>query len=187
MLFIFNLTQYDRIVYLDTDMYPLRNMDEFFDLPDYFLYAPRAHWLTAEQPWVTNCMMVLTPLEATLLEIKNEFTDRVKKKNSAFGMHVINYLYRNRMSILPFGTIILNGHLRGNPTDKSSHIPYKTIEDAARSAYAVHFSEQPNGQFGKPWYIADRTVHGEAHPLYRRIFDNWFRGVDQYCVNPEPN
>ena len=40
-LHIFNLTEYKRIVYLDSDALVMRNLDHLFQLPPHFLYAPR--------------------------------------------------------------------------------------------------------------------------------------------------
>ncbi|KAI7893629.1 glycogenin 1, isoform CRA_c [Mucor mucedo] len=67
---LWRLTQYSKIVYLDADTYPLRNIDELFDRPS-FSAAPDAGWPDC----FNSGVFVTEPSEATfndLLELSTE-------------------------------------------------------------------------------------------------------------------
>jgi alpha-N-acetylglucosamine transferase len=58
-LALFSLTEYDRLIYLDSDGLVRRNLDHLFLLPETDLALPRAYWI--DQPWYTSILLVVTP------------------------------------------------------------------------------------------------------------------------------
>lgn len=67
---LWRLEQYDKVVYLDPDVFPLRSIDELFDL-DELSAAPEIGW----PDWFNTCVFVATPDEETYTDLK-EMTEQ---------------------------------------------------------------------------------------------------------------
>jgi len=65
---ILNATEYARLIYMDNDMIPRKNLDHFVLLNKYFPYAPRAYWL--KQPFFRSTFLVLEPKPSTFEAIR---------------------------------------------------------------------------------------------------------------------
>ncbi|KAF1328548.1 Glucose n-acetyltransferase 1, partial [Globisporangium splendens] len=110
---------YDRVVFLDADSLPIRNLDHLFDLPVYLegevsgnedadakknkvaplFYAPKAYWLP--QPFFASTVMVLTPSNATFANLM-AFLDERHQSNAApsggdFDMDVLNAYFHKSL------------------------------------------------------------------------------------------
>jgi glycogenin glucosyltransferase len=117
---IFQHIGYDRVVFLDADSLPIRNLDHLFDLPVYLdeevsdndgaeatknkvaplFYAPKAYWLA--QPFFASTVMVLTPNNATFDHLL-AFLDERHQSNAApsggdFDMDVLNAYFHKSLA-----------------------------------------------------------------------------------------
>ena len=73
---IFQLSQYDRVVYLDVDTLPLKCLDPLFEIPfSETLAAPSAYWLP--QPQITSLLTVIKPSCKNWSRVKDHFKSAV--------------------------------------------------------------------------------------------------------------
>ncbi|KAF1315602.1 Glucose n-acetyltransferase 1, partial [Globisporangium splendens] len=118
---IFQHIGYDRVVFLDADSLPIRNLDHLFDLPVYqdgevsgdedadvetkknrvapLFYAPKAYWLP--QPFFASTVMVLTPNNATFDNLLTFVNERRHTRSSGdFDMDVLNAYFHKSLAQL---------------------------------------------------------------------------------------
>ncbi|KAK9817603.1 hypothetical protein WJX74_010575 [Apatococcus lobatus] len=82
---IFELTDYQRIIYFDADGLVMRNMNHLFQLPSTPVAMPRAYWL--DQPFYTDALAVIEPAADRLSELLD-----VASATHGFDMDVMNDL-----------------------------------------------------------------------------------------------
>ncbi|KAG8717253.1 hypothetical protein FRC11_003803, partial [Ceratobasidium sp. 423] len=78
-LHVFGLTNYTRVVYLDSDGIVLNNLDHLFLAPQARIALPRAYWL--EKGKLASHIMVVTPSESLMSRVRD-----VTKKIDGFDM-----------------------------------------------------------------------------------------------------
>jgi hypothetical protein len=170
-LLIFNLTQYERVLHLDSDSTILEPMDELFMLPNSPIAMPKAYWFDDERRdlFTTGVMLVQPSTEAF-----SRIMEAVKNaRKDEYDMEIINGLYGHAAEVIPHRPYILisgefraedhGKYLRGN--DESHRGVGETEEewnatDIFNEAKFVHFSDWP---VAKPWRENSRTlmdVHG---------------------------
>lgn len=177
-LMSFGLTMYNRVVFLDSDSIVLKNMDHLFDLPPHFLYAPRAYWL--DQPFFGSALLVIEPDKNRLFEILYEHKLREHtEKKPLYDMDILNSMFVDKVAILPPQYVILNGDF----LTSESKVIDMDIHHLADETYVLHFSEAPNGSYGKPWESSDRHVIAteKSHPLYEKSFNIFWESQDRLC------
>ena len=150
-LWIFNLTDCTRVVYIDSDSMVLQNLDHLFKLDPAFIYSQPAYWLapTMGQKFFTSVLLVVQPNSSEFDRLLD--TDYKRK----FDMDIINEEYGNEIRPLPLGYVVLNTDLDNAP-EQTNRANISTSE-LAQKAHIVHFSEGPRGGYGKPW----RKAHQE--------------------------
>ncbi|KAI9203438.1 nucleotide-diphospho-sugar transferase [Polychytrium aggregatum] len=181
---IFNMTEYDRIIFLDADGFVLKNMDSLFDLPPYFLYSPRATYVTDKQPWMNAQMYIINPAQWIYDKQIHVFEEYESRGEVMYDMDITNVVFRHSAAILPGYYVVLNGVLMEPPGTHIGLIEGFTVEDVIREAFVVHFVEKHTGGYGKPWHD-DRTFKDrpKAYPIAHDIFRKWWAYQDEYCFS----
>lgn len=95
-LMIFELTQYDKLVFLDSDMYIRNNIDELFDRPHMSATVDRCDTILVKDNYqkLTSGLLVIKPQEGIMdkfLEIMED--DSIKNKYDNIGDQDIIQLY----------------------------------------------------------------------------------------------
>ncbi len=167
---IFQLTQYERIIYLDADAIPLKNIDHLFSLPfSEMIAAPRAYWL--QQPFVTSLLLVVKPSNLMWYRLKQHFETAFEKK--LYDMDIINLEFKNEIHYLPDEYGCLNSEWE----DKDHAFHFGSPEKNYEKIKIVHFSA-----LGKPWfYHPDRIslLRPNSHPIFRVLWEKWWTVREQ--------
>ncbi|KAJ0416496.1 nucleotide-diphospho-sugar transferase [Aspergillus carlsbadensis] len=150
-LLIFNQTQYDRVLSLDSDATVLQHLDELFLMPPSPVAMPRAYWLDQDNLFLTSLLLLVEPS-------KPEF-HRVEEAISGAGpedydMDILNHLYRDSAMVLPHRpNAMLSGEFRSKTHERYLGSPVADWDPAKIFAEAklVHFSDWP---VPKPWNAA---------------------------------
>jgi len=164
-MYIFNMTRYRRVIFLDSDMLVLKNLDHLFDLPRVDIAAPRAYWLA--QPSVTSLLLVVEPSSRVMSRI-SRYIDHPAV--DMFDMDIINREFINESLILPNDYGRLNSEW--DHDDKIHRYDYAMdLDEMYERAYVAHFSD-----LGKPWSFdrdAVRRDRPNAMPQFYGLYDRW--------------
>jgi len=167
---IFELVEYERIVYMDVDAIPLRSLGALFSMQlDLPIAAPLAYWLP-HHFW-TSSLLVVKPS----LEIKHRLAAHVEtlQDDNSFDMDIINATFANEIQTLPAEYFCLDsewevaarpGHFANRP-------------DILDLILVVHFST-----LAKPWRHAPQTVRRMrpgAHPAYYDFRRAWWDAMKE--------
>ena len=174
---IFQLTQYDRLVYLDADTIPLKSLDSLFTLPfEEPLAAPLTHWLDA--PEFSGMMLVVKPSETLWQRAARHFPT----------------IYETGLFDGPLINLEFEGEIHTLPT--AYGVPSFLWADARRTSYLgdpdgvleqsklVHFYE-----LGKPWrYHPDRVprLRPKAHPDLTKLWRAWWQERERLIAESPP-
>ncbi|KAF8338293.1 uncharacterized protein EI90DRAFT_2991551 [Cantharellus anzutake] len=178
-LHVFRLTQFDKIIFLDADVLPVRPLSHLFTLPHEFSAVPDVGW-----PDIFNSgVMVLTPGEDKF----NEIMDVIKTRGSWDGgdQGVLNEWRGNNWNRLSFTY---------NTTPTAAYTYAPAYERFGSQISAIHFIG-PN----KPWSsAASRTPFAHSAPPpssppttqqsygYNQLVDRWFDVYDRNFRAPRP-
>ncbi|KAJ3124776.1 hypothetical protein HK098_000867 [Nowakowskiella sp. JEL0407] len=184
-LSVFNMTEYDRIIYLDADALAVKNPDWLFDLPPHFLYSPRAYWLWDKQPWFNAQMFILEPSQQAFQRQMDFFYRNEKNGKVFYDMDIANEVFKNEAAVLPGTYQLVNTDLMNPGHTKINTLFDKTVDQVAEEAIVVHFTEGPKKAYGKPWHVksfAEVEVTEGSHPLFLELYRRWFEYRDQLCL-----
>ena len=163
---IFQLIQYHRIVFMDTDTMPLNSLDHLFDLPvPIDIAAPRAYWL--KQKCVTSFLLVVRPSLEMWNRVQKHFESAFEKRY--YDMDIINLEFKDEMWFLPDEYGCLNSEWES--MDGPFH--FGPPEESYRSIKIVHFSA-----VGKPWFYCPekvRQLRPHAHPNFYDLWETWWK------------
>lgn len=163
---IFELTDYDRIVFVDADAIPLRRLDYLFDIPMAGpVAAPTAYWLP--QPLWTSALLVVEPSIASLGRVMRHV--EAPRWMRQADMDVVNAAFAGEIQTLRPETFSLNSEWEED--GRSGHFP-DPVETRARVSL-VHFSA-----LGKPWSYSlkeVRRLRPNAHPIFYELWEEWRR------------
>ncbi|CAE6429206.1 unnamed protein product [Rhizoctonia solani] len=158
-LHIFGLTNYTRIVYLDSDGIVLNNLDHLFLAPQSQIALPRAYWL--EQGKLASHIMLVTPSDTLMNRVRG-----MANVINGFDMEVINKISSSSALILPHRRYaLLTGEFR--KTDHSSYLSDEgpdgewNPQAELSNAFFVHFSDWP---LPKPWIKAGANLVESTQP-----------------------
>src|SRR5262249_8063857 len=102
---IFELSDYDRVVYIDADAIPLKSLDSLLTLPfEEPVAAPSAYWLP--QPSWTSSLLVVKPSAELWNRVRRHFASAAE--NRYYDMEIVNIEFGSRMRTLPAGVVCLN-------------------------------------------------------------------------------
>ncbi|CAE6361166.1 unnamed protein product [Rhizoctonia solani] len=171
-LHVFGLTNYTRVVYLDSDGIVLNNLDHLFLAPQARIALPRAYWLEKEK--LASHIMVVTPSVSLMSRVRE-----MVKTTNGFDMEVINKISSSSALILPHRRYaLLTGEFR-----KTEHSSYLADEEPGAewnpqtelsNAFFVHFSDWP---LPKPWIKAETALVESTQPVCdpKEKFECWNR------------
>ncbi|KAF2871047.1 nucleotide-diphospho-sugar transferase [Massariosphaeria phaeospora] len=157
-LMAFTLTQYDRVIALDSDITLLQHLDELFHLPPTPMAMPRAYWHKTK-PWpLTSLLMVLQPSLDEFLHFKkliarggNEALVAAHK----FDLELVNERFEDSAMVLPHRPYaLLSAEFRAH--NHSAYLGGDSGEEAwdaktvLEEAKLVHFNDWP---LPKPWIM----------------------------------
>lgn len=162
---IFKETDYDKIIYMDSDGMPMKNMDDLFDLP-YDISIPIAYW--SDSNYVTTALMVVRPSKDYHKRLERHFPDAVEK--NWFDMDMVNHEFQKEIHVLPAQYAVLNSEFEGN----RGFTYFGSFLDAYQKAYYIHFTA-----IGKPWVHSvaevDRLVQdSRVHTLMLDLWRLWY-------------
>ncbi|KAI8668733.1 Glucose N-acetyltransferase 1 [Fusarium keratoplasticum] len=162
-LLVFNQTQYDRLISLDSDGMLLQLMDELFRIPPCQVAMPRAYWLMRDDPpkkMLSSHVMVVQP-DKDEFERVLEKIDTVEK--TEYDMEILNKLYLDSAMVIPHrpyamltAEFRMKDHTHYLGSDKEEWDPVAVLNEAKY----VHFSDWP---VPKPW-IEDLGLRQENQP-----------------------
>lgn len=172
----FELTQYKRVIQLDSDSTMFTHLDELFFLPSAPAAMPRAYWDLELDHALTNTRLtsMLIVLEPSALEAEKlwELAAGVGNETGTlnaglnFDMEILNTRYRNNALVLPHrGYALLTGEFRRH--GRHNHSDYLGTQEewdpdaALKEAKVVHFSDWP---LPKPWIMWPNSLMRDLRP-----------------------
>jgi alpha-N-acetylglucosamine transferase len=167
-LLIFNLTQYDRVLHLDSDSTILEPMDELFLLPPSPVVMPRAYWFDDDRRELfTTGLMLVQPSKTGFSRIMRTAKEARKEE---YDMEIMNNIYGDTAEVLPHRPYILvsgefrakshDKYLRGDDGDDEEPVEEWDATDVFNEAKFVHFSDWP---VAKPWRYNS--------PMFKRLHE----------------
>lgn len=167
-------TKYSRVIALDADVQPLKNLDFLFDVPAEFqVFAPRAYWISPDV--ATGGVYGIRPtseMHQSLLQLWNSPSD--SGKYPAGEMDVVNNFFhepshRAEMGLLPANFMVLDSHWHLQeekaPPTPDPHPGSNTFEDI----YTMHFTG-----YQKPWYHSEDDDLAHFSEAYRPVRRKWW-------------
>ncbi|TVY42117.1 Glucose N-acetyltransferase [Lachnellula occidentalis] len=172
-LLAFNLTDFDRVLAIDSDSVVLQNLDELFLLPEAPLAMPYVYWGEPQGWQFSSQMMLITPSADAFSKI--EAAIHTAKKDE-YDMDIINKLYKGKvLQIAQRPYNLLSGEFR-----RRNHVAYlgsrseKWDPDTMKSeAKFMHFSDYP---IPKPWMRAPKDLLNKHMPKCTQ--SEWFGATD---------
>jgi lipopolysaccharide biosynthesis glycosyltransferase len=161
---VLELAEYERVVYIDADAIPLKNLDYLFSLPITGpVAAPRAYWL--QQPYWTSALFVAHPSITSWNRVKPHFA--AASQRDYFDMEIINCEFANEIQSLPATVFCLNSEW-----EEANRLGFFSDPvEAYSSVSVVHFTA-----LGKPWTYSTaeaRRLRPNAHPIFYDLWDKW--------------
>lgn len=167
---IFQLVEFERVVYVDADALPLKKLDGLltmsFEGP---VAAPAAYWLP--QPFWTSALLVVRPSMASWERVSRHFASA--SRNNLFDMDIMNSEFGAEIHTLPAGVFCLNSEW------ENLNQPgfFGDFADTYSRASVVHFSA-----LGKPWRYSlagVRRKRPRAHPIFYELWETWRNARDE--------
>jgi hypothetical protein len=172
-LLAFNLTEFDRVLALDSDSVVLQNLDEIFLLPAAPLAMPYVYWGEPEGWQLSSQMMLIQPSIQGFSNIQTAIGNANKDE---YDMDIINKLYGPEVLKIPQRPYdLLTGEFR-----RKDHWAYLGSSSEAwdpevvlREAKFMHFSDWP---IPKPWIRAPKDLLNKHMPKCSK--SGWFGASD---------
>jgi len=192
-LIFFNMTQYERVIFLDVDVLVLKPLDALFGLPEVPIASPIAYWL--DPPMFTAAFLVIKP-NITLFDVFVKKIDDIMKVN-LFDMDLLNFFYRHKMDnneryiypellLLPGYYLTLSPHLgteqlNWNDQERAKTVssPFLDPDKLNYVTHVVHFSGGP-----KPWDLQESFIRQGSTNLtfwqkYNLEFKNEYNDISR--------
>ncbi|MGA7872175.1 MAG: glycosyltransferase [Candidatus Binatus sp.] len=162
---IFQLVEYERVVFIDSDSLPLQNLDHLFTLPfAQTIAAPRAYW--TRQFKATSLLLVVTPSMGNWDRVQRHFASAFEKR--LYDMNIINLEFDDEIHFLADEYGCLNSEW----CSATGPFYFGDAERARRMAMLVHFSH-----LGKPWFWRPEDAYRllpTAHPIFHDLWADWW-------------
>ena len=162
---IFQLVEYERVVFIDADSLPLQNLDHLFTSPfTQAIAAPRTYWLP--QPVATSLLLVVNPSMEQWERVRRHFASAFEKR--LYDMEIINLEFKDEIHFLADEYGCLNSEW----CSATGPFHFGDAERARRLAKLVHFSH-----LGKPWFWRPEDAYRllpTAHPLFHELWAHWW-------------
>jgi alpha-N-acetylglucosamine transferase len=176
-LLLFNQTEYDRIVYLDSDSLILKSLDHLFLLPKGIgIAAPRSYWEDDPKKF-TSALMVIDPSQEMWQRVDKELHPI---KEGKYDMDILNDVFMRDCMLLPNNYLVLNSHWEDETSEtRLKNTGYSSLDSLASQTHVLHFTA-----LGKPWSLNLSTVAFKrplAHAFFQRSFQLWSETADKVC------
>ncbi|KAH7056011.1 nucleotide-diphospho-sugar transferase [Macrophomina phaseolina] len=161
-----NLTQYDRVLHIDSDVTLQRSLDDLFFLPDAPVAMPRAYWELPGTRKLTSLLVLLKP-SASEYEALMHAAYVSEGSYHRFDMELLNERYRDSAMVLPHRNLaLLTGEFRSQ--DHTMYLgneeEYWDADKVLDEARLIHFSDWP---LPKPWIMWPNKLLAEMLPKCR--------------------
>mmetsp|Transcript_32821 Transcript_32821/g.57346 ORF Transcript_32821/g.57346 Transcript_32821/m.57346 type:complete len:377 (+) Transcript_32821:160-1290(+) len=190
---VFQLFEYDRIIYMDADMLVRKNLDHLFFLPDTsHIAGPRVYHqqFDGRPNYFCSCMMVFTPEKHMWDRIMGWYKDGWVKENKLYDMDLLNREFIDEATVLPGIYEMLSAHLESKQEweSKLKKVPYmtkklgmpnKSWEEIYNATSIIHFT-------GRKATI-DTTMSKikrskpNADPRFYAIYERYFSLASNVC------
>jgi len=158
---VFELTKYERLIFLDADAIPLKTLDDLFEIKfSEPIAAPIAYWLP--QPFWTTAMLVVKPSRKCWDRVKRQFPAAREKR--FYDMDIVNAEFAGEICTLPQGCFSLNSEWED--TNRPSF--WADPVEAYSSVSVIHFTA-----LGKPWSYSVEEVRRLRPTAYETFYDLW--------------
>ena len=179
-LYVFKLTQYDRVLFMDFDSMPLRNMDHMFMFPDAPIVAPCSYWEPEQQPKLTDWIMLIQPS----IDSFDKLLKRAKEIPTQADIQTLNDVFRDEMLLLPSYYGLLNSEWERG--DKTYHLHGDSIfEQAPIVHYTIKgkpWQHKKNFFAGSAWDIEANILHNTWWDLRKKMkFSKWYNSIRRFC------
>lgn len=178
-LLAFNLTQFNRVLVLDSDSVVLANLDDLFLLQKAPLAMPYVYWGEPTGWSFSSQMLLVTPSASAFSKISSAIEEA---KPDEYDMDILNSLFKNHIIRIPQRPYnLLSGEFR-----RKNHAHYlrshpRTFARNAKwdpdfilgEAKFLHFSDWP---IPKPWMRAKKEVLNKYMP--KCVQSEWFGASD---------
>lgn len=154
-LLIFNQTQYDRVLFMDSDGSVNGLLDHLFLLPSAPVAATRSYWFSKEELQNSPCgLNAQLELVEPSTQIFNDIMDTLKtgRQENEYDMEIFNKLFGDSALIIPHRrTMILSGEFRNKPQEDGKehqrymgkYEPWDAQKVFSETPY-IHFSDWPH-------------------------------------------
>jgi len=174
---IFELDEYERVVYVDADAIPLKSLDPLFDLqfaeP---VAAPSAYWLPEQLSG--SHLLVVKPSGQLWTRIRRHFPHAMEKRY--YDMDIVNLEFGDAIHTLPADIICLNSEWE----DVCRPSFFDDPDDACTKVHVVHFTA-----LGKPWSYSPkraRRLRPRAHPFFHELWERWWQTREELFATSTP-
>ncbi len=168
-LLAFSLTQFSRVLVLDSASLPKGNLDSVFLLPEAPLAMPWVYWGEPTGWAFSNQMMLISPSATGFANVEAE----IKKADpDDYDLTIVEKLYKSRTLKIPQRPYhLMTGELRR--TDHSKYLGSSSKkwdpEEALGKAKLLHFSDWP---VPRPWASAPQVALNKYMP--KCLKSEWF-------------
>jgi alpha-N-acetylglucosamine transferase len=140
-LHAWNLTQYEKAVFLDSDLIVLNDISTAFEKPELTAASDNYQSLIGNAHIFSTAFFVLVPSKNTFTRLMRTLYSHPRFGKVFFDMDFLNDVYKN-WKPLPANTLILNWHVA---------MPGMLIKPLLQNAKVVHFSgPKPFNMLNKP-------------------------------------
>lgn len=164
----FGLDQYERVLFLESDITLFKHLDDLFLLPPAQVAATRAYWTMPSKNLLSTHLTLLEPSLPESKRVHSALEANTALSNTtSFDTDIFSTLYSSSALLLPHRHYALQTHefRRPGPLNHSSFLG-NTYEkwDSDRilqEASLVHFSDSP---LPKPWVMWPNNLLMEIRP-----------------------
>ena len=172
-LLAFNLTDFDRVLAIDSDSVVLQNLDELFLLPSAPLAMPYVYWGEPEGWQFSSQMMLIRPSAPEFSKIETAINEA---KSDEYDMDIINKLYKGKVLRIPQRPFdLLTGEFRRR--NHAAYLGSRSVkwdpDVVLQEARFMHFSDWP---IPKPWMRAPKDLLNKHMPKCSK--SEWFGATD---------
>nr|POE52004.1 glucose n-acetyltransferase 1 [Quercus suber] len=172
----FELTEYDRVIALDSDITLRDHVDELFLLPRAPIALPRAYWSHGPvERWpLSSVIMVIEPnpaeLAGLLATLQAWRQDPDRQFSASYDEEVVNHRFGASSVVIPHRPYILqsaeyrrHAHAAwlGNINGPANHLSHWEPKKALEEAKIIHFNDWP---LPKPWMMWPHDAVQEMQP-----------------------
>lgn len=192
---ILNLTDYDRIVYMDSDAMAYQHMDDHFLLPSAPIALPRAYWYP-EPNYLTSAYMVIEPSDFLHQQALDRMPGGPKySKGNNADMDIMQDMADGWAMLLPHrGLFMLSMDLRDGPEDPKHDRYLRSSQSGGTwdpeyevaNTRLIHFSEKGPKHWqghGRMDYLCGKRQDAGCK-AWRKLLNEYLEEISAVCDVP---